>query len=62
MFYQNSNRASITSEWDRENKRLWVYRDNYPFVDIINKNFSLDELADLRDMIEEILDLEGYKE
>lgn len=62
MFHQNSNRTDISSQWDREHKTLYVIDENYPFNDIINRKFSLDELADLRDIIIEILDLEGYKE
>lgn len=62
MFHQNSNRTDMSSQWDSEYKTLYVINENYPFNDILNRKFSLDELADLRDMIVEILDLEGYKE
>lgn len=62
MFHQNSNRTDMSSQWDIEHKTLYVINENYPFNDIINRKFSLDELADLRDIIIEILDLEGYKE
>lgn len=62
MFHQNSNRTDMSCQWDREHKRLYVISETYPCNDIINQKFELDELADLRDMIVEILDLEGYKE
>lgn len=59
MFYQNSNRSDMSTEYDRE-QHLLTGRVN-------EKDFSidfgsLDSIADLKDMLEEILILEKYQD
>ena len=56
MFYQNSNRSDLSVYWDLKEKVMVVYNKE----DEITCKLSLDELADLRNMIEEILKVEKY--
>ena len=56
MFYQNSNRSDLSVYWDLKEKVMVVYTKE----DEITCKLSLDELADLRNMIEEILKVEKY--
>lgn len=59
MFYQNSNRSDISTEYNRENYSLTgIVNEKTFFIDF----GTLDSIADLKDMLEEILILEKYQD